>query len=175
MWASLLVSLGFFFNFSFIFILLFIPFIIPYVYNLQLNFNLMVFVKIFYCFLLSILSFSVKFIFLFFFIVFNLDRILMFLTLGRLYYLFVSTFINYLYLFLLFSVYLFNLHFFCLSVLLLGLPFSLIFFFKMNIFLIRSFRIFVLFLLPVLWSLNLGSLYNLNFRHLLFYLIFLII
>merc|ERR1711955_142897 len=122
----------------------------------------MVFVKVFYCFLLSILSFSLKFIYLFFFMAFNLDRILMFLTLGRLYYIFLSTFMNYLYLF-------------CLSILLLGLPFSFLFFFKMNVFLIRFFGVFILFLLPVIWSLNLGSLYNLNFRHLFFYLIFLII
>merc|ERR1712212_939534 len=112
LWASLLVSLGFFFNFSFIFILLFVPFILPYVYNLQLNFN---------------------------FIVFNLDRILMFLTLGRLYYLFVSTFMNYLYLFLLFLVYLFNLHFFLFVCVIIGPTFFFNIFFKMNIFLIRSF------------------------------------
>merc|ERR1712243_292390 len=128
-----------------------------------------VFVKVFYCFLISILSFSLKFIYLFFFMVFNLDRVLMFLTLGRLYYIFLSTFINYVYLFFLFSMYLFNLHFFCLSILLLGLPFSFLFFFKINVFLVRFLGVFILFLLPVLWSLNLGSLYNLNFRHLLFY------
>merc|ERR1712002_330108 len=85
-------------------------------------------------------------------------------------YIFISTFINFLFLFILFFTYLCNLHSFCLSVLLLRLPFSFIFFFKINVFLIRSFGVFILFLLPVLWSLNLRTLFNLNYGHCFFYL-----
>ena len=175
LWASLLISLGFFFNFANVFIFLLVPFVLPYVYNLQFNFNLMVFVKMFYCFLLSILSFNINVLFLFFFLVFNLDGFLVLLTLGGLYYIFASTFVNYFFLFLLFFTYLYNMHSFCLSVLLLGLPFSFLFFFKINIFLIGSFRVFILFIVPVIWSLNLGSLFNFNFRHFFFYLFFFLI